>query len=70
MGDSASSFIQKVPQISDWFYHWNENVILTKFSSLAALEIVILTTSSAASDEKFKMVFLPNIMKLHMLIVI
>ena len=31
--------------------HWNENVvILTKFSSLAALEVVILTTSSAASD--------------------
>ena len=34
--------------------HWNENVvILTKFSSLAALEVVILTTSSAASDENF-----------------
>ena len=34
--------------------HWNKNVvILTKFSSLAALEIVILTTSSAASDENF-----------------
>ena len=32
--------------------HWNENVvILTKFQSLAALEVVILTTSSAASDE-------------------
>ena len=26
--------------------HRNENVILTKFSSLAALEVVILTTSS------------------------
>ena len=34
--------------------HWNENVvILTKFSSLAALEVVILTTSSAASDDNF-----------------
>ena len=34
--------------------HWNKNVvILTKFSSLAALEVVILTTSSAASDEHF-----------------
>ena len=33
---------------------WNENVvILTKFSSLAALEVVILTTFSAASDEIF-----------------
>ena len=34
--------------------HWTKNVvILTKFSSLAALEVVILTTSSAASDEHF-----------------
>ena len=34
--------------------HWNENVIiLMKFSSLAALEVVILTTFSAASDENF-----------------
>ena len=32
--------------------HWNENVvILTKFSSLAAPEVVKMTTSSAASDE-------------------
>ena len=36
------------------YVHWNKNVvILTKFSSLAALEVVILTTSSAASDEHF-----------------
>ena len=36
------------------YFHWNKNVvILTKFSSLAALEVVILTTSSAASDEHF-----------------
>ena len=48
-------------QLSGWsvclhFYsaHWNENVvILTKFSSLAALKVVILTTFSAASDEDF-----------------
>ena len=34
--------------------NWNKSaVILTKFSSLAALEVVILTTSSAASDEIF-----------------
>ena len=34
--------------------HWNENVvILMKFSSLAALEVVSLTTFSAASDENF-----------------
>ena len=35
-------------------YHWNGNVvILMKFSSLAALKVVILTTFSAASDEDF-----------------
>ena len=35
-------------------YHWNRNVfILMTFSSLAALEVVILTTYSAASDENF-----------------
>ena len=34
--------------------HWKENVvILMKFSSLAALEVVKMTTSSAASDENF-----------------
>ena len=33
-------------------WHWNENkVILTKFMTLAAPGVVILTTSSAASDE-------------------
>ena len=41
--------------------HWNKNVVTsTKLSSLAALEVVILTTSSAASDEHFiKMKTLP-----------
>ena len=35
-------------------WHWNGNVvILTKSSSLAALEVVKMTTSSAASDENF-----------------
>ena len=33
--------------------HRNENVIMTKFSSLAALLVVILTTSNAASHENF-----------------
>ena len=34
--------------------HWNGNVVLLmKLSSLAALEVVILTTSGAASDENF-----------------
>ena len=31
----------------------NENVILVKFSTLAALEVVKMTTSSAANDENF-----------------
>ena len=36
------------------FDHWNGNVIiLIKFSSLAALEVAILTTFSAASDDNF-----------------
>ena len=36
------------------YLNWNENVIiLMKFSSLTALEVVILTTSSAVSDENF-----------------
>ena len=39
---------------------WNENVILTKFSLLAALEVVILTTFSAASDENFIRMTLPS----------
>ena len=30
-----------------------QNVILTKFQSLAGLEVIILTTSSAASDGNF-----------------
>ena len=38
--------------------YWNRNILL-KFSSLAALEVVILTTSSAGSDENFiKVTFL------------
>ena len=42
------------------YQHWNGNVfILMKFSSLAALEVVKMTTSSAARDENFiKMTFL------------
>ena len=45
-----------VPQVkqSIIFIHWNGDVaILMKFSSLAALEVVNMTTSSAASDENF-----------------
>ena len=42
----------------DLHVHWNWYVILTKFSTLAALEVTILTTSGAASDENFfKMTF-------------
>ena len=37
-----------------WQCHWNRNVfILMKFSSLAALEVVKMTTSSPANDENF-----------------
>ena len=37
-----------------FWYHWNENVvILTLFSSLAALKVVKLTTSRATSDVNF-----------------
>ena len=39
--------------------HYNENVILTTFSPLAALEIVKMTTSNAGSDENFKMITFP-----------
>ena len=40
---------------------WNKNVILMKFSSLAALEVVKMTTSSAASNENFiKMMTFPS----------
>ena len=41
--------------------HWNGNVvILMKFSSLAALKVVKMTTSSAANDENFiKMMTFP-----------
>ena len=40
--------------------HWKENVvILTKFQSLAALEVVILATSTTANDENLiKIIFL------------
>ena len=36
------------------YIHWNEDVaILMKFSSLAALKVVKMTTFSATSDENF-----------------
>ena len=36
------------------YFHWNENiVILMKFSSLTALEVVKMTSSNAASGENF-----------------
>ena len=41
------------------FRYRNKNVIVTTFSSLAATEVVILTTSDAANDENFvKMTFM------------
>ena len=53
-------FTQKVS--NEWYIwddnHWNRNVILMKFSPLAALEIVQMTTLNAASGDNFvKMTF-------------
>ena len=39
--------------------HWNGNVILMKFPSLAALKVVKVTTFSAASDENFIKITFP-----------
>ena len=43
-----------------FFLHWNRNVILTKFSPLAVLKVVKITTFGEASDENFvkQMIFL------------
>ena len=44
-------------------HHWNGNVILMKFSSLAALKVVKMPTVSAASYENFvKMTFFVSVM--------
>ena len=62
MSISQLSFFLRVSKKKKWpcdiyrecVVHWNGNVIiLTKFSSLAALKVVILTTFGAASDENF-----------------
>ena len=51
---ALSVLLADISQETNVEIHWNENVvILMKFSSLAALEVVILTTFSAASDENF-----------------
>ena len=53
-GNREGYFDWLVYVIFIWQYHWNGNVfILMKFSSLAALKVVKMTTSSAASDENF-----------------
>ena len=36
-----------------WIFHWNENVIWTTFSSLAASQVVTITTFKADSDQNF-----------------
>ena len=47
-------------------YLQNGNVIICrKFSSLAALEVVTLTTSSAASDENFVMLSLSKLKQIY-----
>ena len=45
--------LQKTLLNTNAFIHRNENITETKFSSLAALEVVILTTSNAASCKNF-----------------
>ena len=40
-----------IEKVSCEQHYWNGNVVLTKFSSLAALKVTKMTTSSAASDE-------------------
>ena len=40
--------------------HWNEDIVIsTKFSPLAAQKVVILTTSSAVTDEHFTKIAFP-----------
>ena len=52
-------------------YHWNKNVILTKFSWLAPLEVVILTISGAANDKNiFGSLKTNNMYKLHYIVLI
>ena len=49
---SMRSCVIYMRTISRELLHWNDNVvILMKFSSLVTLEVVILTTSCAASDK-------------------
>ena len=53
---SESDTLNNVPShtSSKYWIHWNRNVfILIKFSSLAALEVGEMTTSSAASDGNY-----------------
>ena len=36
-----------------WKFHQNDNIFTSEFSSLSALEVVKMTTSSSVSDENF-----------------
>ena len=52
-GRSGRTFPERIV-IHYTFHHWNVNVvILMNFSSLAAMYVVILTTSDAANNENF-----------------
>ena len=57
--DRTCTVLQHIP--GNTHTHWKRNVvILTKFSSLAAPEVVMLTTSGAANDANFvKMLVFP-----------
>ena len=60
----------KTKKITDLTYRSGNKVILMKFSSLAALKVVILTTFSAASNENFiKMMLFLFSVGLHGLII-
>ena len=55
----AMEFIWKCWMSADNGPHWNKNVILTQFSSLVAMEFVILTTSNTTNNGNFvkKLIF-------------
>ena len=67
-GSAMQSIGYFVDQTEDW--HWNGNVILTKLSSLTALEALILVTSSATIDENFVRWHLTNFSSLATLEVV
>ena len=58
-GSTARPVLRTIAFSMEYACHWNENIfVLMKLSSLTALEVVLLTTSSAPNDKHFvKMIF-------------